>query len=82
MDRSLSRQAEGTGIGLALVKTLVTSLGGTITVDSKVGIGSAFTVLLPMKKLRKKNLDSNHIDNQNHRLIQAVTTEFSDIYLD
>jgi CheY-like chemotaxis protein len=38
---------EGTGIGLAIVKTLVTHMGGAIHVDSEPGRGSTFEVLLP-----------------------------------
>ena len=39
--------SSGTGLGLAVCKMLADSIGATITVDSKVGEGSCFTVLLP-----------------------------------
>lgn len=39
---------DGVGIGLSVTKTLIEALGGTITVESKVGIGSRFTVTLPL----------------------------------
>jgi len=38
---------EGTGLGLAIVKEILDRLGGTITVESKVGRGSRFSCLLP-----------------------------------
>ncbi len=41
------RRQEGTGIGLALVKEIVTAHGGTITVDSQVDRGTTFTLSLP-----------------------------------
>lgn len=40
-------KVKGTGLGLAIVSNMVTGHGGTITVDSEVGRGTTFTILLP-----------------------------------
>lgn len=47
LDSSLSRQYEGTGLGLALVDRLTRMHDGRIMVESQVGVGSRFTVMLP-----------------------------------
>ncbi|MBN2593511.1 MAG: HAMP domain-containing histidine kinase [Sedimentisphaerales bacterium] len=47
VDRSLARRAEGCGLGLSIAKFIVDAHKGTISVDSKPGEGSAFTVRLP-----------------------------------
>jgi PAS domain S-box-containing protein len=47
LDSSLTKQHEGTGLGLALVAQLVEMHGGSLSVTSEVGTGSRFTVLLP-----------------------------------
>jgi len=46
-----SKRHSGTGLGLAITKNLVTLLGGTITVTSKKGMGSTFTVFFPRVKV-------------------------------
>ncbi|WP_339814539.1 ATP-binding protein [uncultured Imperialibacter sp.] len=51
VDGSSTRQHEGTGIGLALVKELVDLLEGTIKVESQLGKGTAFTLVLPAQKI-------------------------------
>jgi signal transduction histidine kinase len=45
--------AKGTGLGLALVKAFVEGHGGTVTVTSSLGIGSTFTVELPVIDARQ-----------------------------
>ena len=47
IDSSLSKQFEGTGLGLALVKKLAILHGGSAGLESRVGEGSTFTVWLP-----------------------------------
>ena len=43
-----SRQLGGTGLGLAIVKHIVNRHRGHLSVDSRIGEGSRFTVALPM----------------------------------
>ncbi len=45
------RQRDGVGLGLSIVKQLVHAMNGTINIDSSVGRGSTFTVMLPMRKV-------------------------------
>jgi len=46
-DVSISRDYEGTGLGLSIAKAYVEMMGGSITVDSKVGEGTTFTFKVP-----------------------------------
>lgn len=54
LDSALSRQYEGTGLGLSLVYHLTKLHGGNVTVVSNKGKGSHFTVSLPFKPINKQ----------------------------
>lgn len=86
VDSSLSRRAEGTGLGLHLVKLMVNALDGEIILRSEVGRGSTFTVLLPVHEsiasIEEATSDEMNLKlmYRNDRVIESVVIEFSDIY--
>lgn len=49
LDSGATREVGGTGLGLSIAKRLIELHGGTITLKSQVGVGSSFTITLPMK---------------------------------
>lgn len=50
VDKARSRANGGTGLGLAIVKHIVITFNGTINVESKLGIGTLFTIKIPAKR--------------------------------
>ncbi|MDF2586464.1 MAG: sensor histidine kinase [Anaerocolumna sp.] len=49
VDKGRSRKQGGTGLGLSIVKHIAELYNGTISVDSKLGVGTEFTIIMPYK---------------------------------
>lgn len=77
INKSLSRRAEGTGMGLTIVKKMVELMNGEIKVKSKIGSGTEFIV-----KFKKLNLKGEHVNNSTiltQDINSRISIEFSDI---
>ncbi|QGU94578.1 hypothetical protein GOM49_05230 [Clostridium bovifaecis] len=80
VDKSTTRNNEGSGIGLALVESLVKLHNGKIYVESKLGEGTKFTIQLPNITVDQ----SNSITEKNVSGLtndKKLSLEFSDIYM-
>ncbi|MVX62596.1 PAS domain S-box protein [Clostridium chromiireducens] len=75
VNKSLKRNHEGTGIGLSLVKSFVELHNGEIKLESKLGHGSEFTVVLPSRQSEETKVETEIKDN----VIERVSMELSDI---
>ena len=74
IDKSFTRNNEGSGIGLSIVKSIVNLHDGNIYVNSSLNKGSIFTILLPNEYLEDVELQNYDIEKVNTEL------ELSDIY--
>lgn len=84
VDKSFTRNTEGTGIGLYLVKALVEMHNGKVSVDSTYGEGSEFIIELPIKIGKCKKFfeeEEDFIKSIREDKLKKVEIEFSDIYI-
>jgi signal transduction histidine kinase len=75
-----TRNHEGSGIGLALVKELVEMHGGNISVKSEYGLGTKFIIEIPVKILECESEQEETPMYMPQSHIEKINLEFSDIY--
>ncbi|WP_242844597.1 sensor histidine kinase, partial [Clostridium novyi] len=80
IDKSLSRNQEGSGVGLSLVKSFVDLLNGFIKLNSKVGYGSEFIITLPAITIKDKDINLYSDISPYEFKSEKLNIEFSDIY--
>lgn len=57
VESPLSRHTKGTGLGLPLCRKLATLLGGRVEMESTLGVGSTFSLILPQRPANDRNQD-------------------------
>lgn len=79
VDASTTRTHEGTGIGLALISQFAHLMQGNISVESELGVGSRFTVCLPIKQADETeiNPDLTHEKKPKNLTIKAPLSKLS-----
>lgn len=77
IDNKLTRNFNGSGIGLSLVGSLVEMHEGRVWVESKVNEGSKFIISLPKKTVATENVKSIDLTKSK---VEKCSIEFSDIY--
>lgn len=80
VDSSLSRRVGGSGIGLSLVKAIIESHGGRISVQSKEDQGSEFIIELPVKLIEETPSLCHQLEANMQSNVERICIEFSDIY--
>lgn len=83
VNKSFTREQEGSGIGLSLVKALVELHNGSIQVKSSYSEGSEFIVTIPsnMESCTNKAKTLDNKQKSEYSNVEKVNIEFSDIYL-
>ncbi|MPQ44253.1 sensor histidine kinase, partial [Clostridium tarantellae] len=77
-DKSFRRAKEGSGIGLALVKSLVELHNGKIYLEKNTDKGSEFVIVLPSEKI-ESDVEEDKI-NYYESQVESISIEFADIY--
>lgn len=75
----MTRSVEGSGIGLALVKSLVELHKGRVYVNTELKKGTEFCIELPIRKIMNSNV-SHVLNKKLNSKVERFTIEFSDIY--
>ena len=76
VDNTVTKPGEGSGVGLYIVKKLIELHEGEIFVESKVGEGTIFKILLPIKEMEAS--EANEISIRGG-VDQAIQVEFADL---
>ena len=69
----------GSGIGLSIVKSMVNLIGGTISVESKLNVGTKFTISIDVNVLEEDNCRKTYENMPN---IERLTVEMAEVYKD
>jgi len=65
VDGSRTRSFEGTGLGLAITKRFAEQMNGKILVSSELGVGSTFSIVIPLPIEQPENIDSSALMVEN-----------------